>query len=180
MTDIGLKVACIFSKPGKHVVNVPRRIIRIVYFMLIHSNDHWKKMMTKCIKSTLWEPLNPDYRCSLCGDDHHRFKPTVYQRCSSKSKGLVPKKHNGKISIDWIPCVKGRIDIGELEYLDSLSKKLVFDLLSLATTSAGADNEYIMKLCANNGIIFDEEALPEDGGCYTNNYKELIVKLMKI
>jgi hypothetical protein len=166
MTDIGLKVACLFSRPGKHVVNVPQRILRIVYFMLIHPNDHWKKMMTECIHSALWEPSE---LCSICGDDHYRLKPTVYKRISG---GICP----------WIACVSGRISDDELQYLDDLSRKLILDLLGLGDPPGNGTKgwEYIMELCSQNGLIVDEEVLPEDDGFYTNNYKELVAKLMKI
>ncbi len=164
MADIGLKVVCLFSRPGKHVVNVPKRVLRILYFMLIHSNDHWKKMMTSCIKSALWEPAE---LCSICGDDHYRLKATVY------------KKHIGG---GWIACINGRPSDDELHYLDDLTRKLILDLLGLGDPPGNGTKgwEYIMDMCSQNGLIVDDEILPEDSGFFTNNYKELVAKLMKI
>lgn len=104
MTDIGLKVVCLFSRPGKHVYNIPQRILRIVYFMLIHSKEYWKNAMTRCIKSAFWEPIEI---CSICGDDHYRHSPTVYEPI-----------HGG-----WQPCVTGRPSDEILNYLDDLSRR---------------------------------------------------------
>jgi hypothetical protein len=169
MTNIGQCIVALFSRPGKRVINIPKRILRMVYFMLIHRKVHWNNVMTNCINSALWEPLDPGMNCRVCYRDHTRSKPTVYQLAPHPfPNSPFPKPH-------WTPCVPIRIGNSELNELDIKSSYLVHTLFSEKSSVT-----YLTTLCIMNGMNIDDETLPEDDGFYTKNKHELIAKLMKI